>query len=121
MLCEGPLTVDQLEEALFSMKVSTSPGPDGFTVPFYKTFWSELKGLILHALLEMFNKGAMSDNFKESVTILIPKKDQDKRQMDSLRPISLLNVAYKILTKSLARRLDMVMREIIDEDQTGFL
>ena len=55
------------------------------------------------------------------MTVLIPKKGKDKRLMDSLRPISLLNVVYKILTKALARRLSTVIQEIINEDQTGFL
>ena len=58
---------------------------------------------------------------KASVTVLIPKKGKDKRLMDSLRPISLLNVVYKILTKALARRLSTVIQGIINEDQTGFL
>ena len=32
------LILDELKESLFSMKSYTSPGPDGYTVPFYKFF-----------------------------------------------------------------------------------
>ncbi len=37
------------------------------------------------------------------------------------RPISLLNTGYKILTKSLARRIYIVLPSIINLDQTGFI
>ena len=45
------------------MKTSTSPDPDGFTVPFYKMFWDDLNDLIMSALLEMFDLGAIPDAF----------------------------------------------------------
>ena len=37
------------------------------------------------------------------------------------RPISLLNVDYKILTKSIAKRLEKVLPKIINSDQTGYI
>ena len=41
--------------------------------------------------------------------------------MDNWRPLSLLNVDYKIATKAIARRLEKVLPEIINEDQTGYV
>jgi len=38
--------------------------------------------------------------------LLIPKKNKDKSLLENLRPISLLNIDYKILTKSIAKRLE---------------
>ena len=37
------------------------------------------------------------------------------------RPITLLNVIYKILVKTLARRLQPHLSELIHESQTGFM
>ena len=43
---------------------------------------------------------------------LIPKKSKDKTILKNLRPISLLNVDYKILTKAIAKRLEKVLPKI---------
>ena len=118
---EGELTSDELKDSLLSMKGSTSPGPDGFTVPFYTTFWTELGELILAALREGFEKGFLVKGIQGSVTILIPKKNKDSRFVEGLRPISLLNVVFKILTKTLSRRVTRIIDRLICGDQTGFI
>lgn len=51
----------------------------------------------------------------------IPKKNKDKTILENLRPISLLNVDYKILTKVLAKRLEKVLPKLINADQTGYV
>ena len=52
---------------------------------------------------------------------LIPKKDKDKTLLENMRPISLLNVDYKILTKAIAKRLEKYFPIIINHDQTGYI
>lgn len=53
--------------------------------------------------------------------IVIPKKDKDPEYCSSYRPISLLGVDMKILSKILATRLEKVVANIINLDQTGFM
>lgn len=53
--------------------------------------------------------------------VLIPPKDRDVRYPESYRPISILNVDYKILATLLATRLGNVINEYIRNEQTAFI
>ena len=46
---------------------------------------------------------------------------KDKSLLENLRPISLLNIDYKILTKAIAKRLEKVLPKIINPNQTGYI
>ena len=51
----------------------------------------------------------------------LPKKENNRIFLKNWRPISLLNVDYKILAKALANRLTKYLLRLIDEDQTGYV
>ena len=55
---------------------------------------------------------------KSSVTRLIFKKRGNIRDLKNWRPISLLNIDYKICSKSITLRLSKVLDSIVDPDQT---
>jgi len=61
---------------------------------------------------------APSDTVDTDLSDLFPK-NKDKIIFENLRPISLLNVDYKILTKVQENRSQKVLRKIINSDQTG--
>ena len=52
---------------------------------------------------------------------LIPKPQKDIEKIENWRPISLLNVDYKIATKAIANRIKPLITSIIDNAQTGFI
>ena len=52
---------------------------------------------------------------------LIPKKGRNRNQVRNWRPITLLNVDYKIYSKTIANRIKIVLPDLIHEDQTGFM
>ena len=81
---KSELTIEELRASLFSKKTSTSPGPDGFTVPFYMTFWTELGELIHSALKENYDRGFLPEEMRRGITILIPKKSIDTRLVENL-------------------------------------
>ena len=68
-----------------------------------------------------FQTGSLSISQKRGIISLIPKQNKDKTLLENLRPISLLNSDYKILTKSITKRLETVLPKIINPDQTGYI
>ena len=51
----------------------------------------------------------------------MPKKGKSTININNWRPISLLNVDYKIATKIIANRIKKVLGKIININQTGFI
>ena len=43
--CEKALSLEDLETSLFKMSIGKSPGNDGLSVEFYKTFWDDIKNV----------------------------------------------------------------------------
>lgn len=114
------LALDELTKALFEMKNNKTPGPDGFPCEFYKHFWESLK-INFEQMAHESLDGGMSQDMLRSITTLIAKKDRDPLFIDNWRPISLLNVDYKIIAKAFVNRLNKILPLIIDSDQKGFV
>ena len=68
-----------------------------------------------------FQKGSLSISQKRGIISLIPKKNKDKTLLENLWPISLLNVDYKVISKSIAKRLEKVLPKMINSYQTGYI
>ena len=68
-----------------------------------------------------FHSGTLFNSQKRGIISLIPKNDKDTSLQKDLRPISLLNVDYKILTKVIAKRLEKLLPKVINPDQTGYV
>jgi len=120
-LCERPVTLVECHKALSDMTNNKTPGSDGFSVEFYKFFWADVNDLVLNSFNYSFASGSLSVEQRRGVITVIPKRDKDVRYLKNWRPISLLNTDYKILTKVLANRLQVALREIISADQTGYI
>ena len=65
--------------------------------------------------------GELSNSQKQAIITLIEKKGKDKRMIKNWRPISLINVDAKIISKVLAKRLEKVLPFIIHANQNAFV
>ncbi|MCI09488.1 CNGC5-like protein, partial [Trifolium medium] len=79
-------------------------GPDGLNPSFYKKFWDLCGREVYITSLQWLQRGQLPEELNNTNIILIPKVD-NPTSMEDLRPISLCNVLYKILSKVLANRL----------------
>ena len=58
---------------------------------------------------------------RQGVIKVIPKKKKDRSYLENWRSLTLLNVDYKIATKTITHRISKVLPKLIDEDQTGYV
>eukprot|EP00253_Pinus_taeda_P010799 PITA_10799 len=95
---------EEIRLAAFNMQQDKAPGPDGFTMAFYRNHWDTIKKYCVRMVKKNFQKHKMGENTKSSHLSLIPK-DLNPLSFDRFRPISLCNVSYKIVSKILANGL----------------
>ena len=75
----------------------------------------------MNCINECFEKGEMSSSQKQAIITLIEKKGKDRSFLENWRPISLVNVDTKIMTKAIASRIKNVLPDIIHPNQTGYV
>ena len=119
--CDGLLTELECKTALKYMKNQNSPGSDGLTDKFYKIFWNDIKHFYIRSINYSYKNGSLTELQKQGVITLLPKPNKDIKKLENWRPISLLNVDYKIATKAIANRNKPVITTIVDNSQTGFI
>lgn len=70
--------------------------------------------------IRVLNSNELLRELNKMVVVLIPRKDEPEH-MGDLRPISLCNVLYKIISKVLLNRLKLVLPTLISSEQSAFL
>ena len=115
------LTFDELSSAVFEMPKDKAPGLDGLTVEVYQEFWPTIGHILFEAYQQVCKDDKMFPEAMTGVLNLLPKGQKDPRYLKNLRPITLLNVDYKVIEKVIASRLQKVLPSIIHVDQAGFM
>ena len=120
-LCEGHVSEDEVKDAIRLMKNNKTPGTDGLPSEFYKFFWNDIKIFLLRSYNEAFKNGGLSITQTQGIITCLPKGNKPRQYLQNWRPITLLNVDYKILSSVIANRMKKVLPDIISNNQKGFL
>jgi hypothetical protein len=113
-------TEEEVKKALDDMGDLKAPGADGMPAIFYKKFWGTVGETVVNEVLQVLQGGSIPEGWNETIVVLIPKVQNPDRLKD-LRPISLCNVVYKLISKVIANRLKVILGELISPTQSAFV
>ena len=95
--CDTELTEDELFKIIKTFSKNKSPGLDGITAEFYIIFWEQIKDKLIQVYRDSFLIGILPESLRTGVVTLLEKKGKDRLDIANWRPITLLNVDYKLL------------------------
>lgn len=116
--CDFDVTEGEIEAAINSLNDNKSPGYDGLTAEFYKSFKECLIPILLVIFKTMSVLNTLPDRFSDGIRNIFYKNKGEQTDLNNYRPISLLNTDYKIFTKLLANRMKTVIGSLVGQTQT---
>ncbi|XP_055605548.1 uncharacterized protein LOC129753729 [Uranotaenia lowii] len=114
-------TPEELYSALHKVK-GLSSGPDDIGYPHLKNLSPLAKTTFLKIINNIWNEGAIPDPWKRGLVIPIPKPQKDPCNIDSYRPITLLDCAGKIMERMVNHRLNTFLDQnnLLNKQQFAF-
>ena len=106
---------------MISFDNNKSSGNDGLTKDFYQTSWQDVKDIFFNSLQEYKQLKYLCTSQRQAIIKLLEKPSKDKRYISNWRPISLLNLDQKIISKALAIKLKKVLPVLISPGQTAYI
>nr|GEX96787.1 RNA-directed DNA polymerase, eukaryota [Tanacetum cinerariifolium] len=114
------VSYDEIISTVWDCGTNKFPGPDGFTFEFYRKYQNLIDHDVVAVVTSFFSTAAVTSFFstgtfppgcKSSFIALIPKS-QEAKMVKYFRPIRLVGSMYKIITKILANRLNLITSEL---------
>ncbi|MFS7958360.1 putative RNA-directed DNA polymerase [Helianthus anomalus] len=113
-------SAEEIKKGVFECGSDRAPGPDGFNMKFVKRFWGMLKEDFVNIFDNFYETGEFSKGCSSSFITLIPKS-KDPKGLGDYRPINLVGIINKVVSKVLANRLKKVLGSVISVNQSAFL
>ncbi|XP_078153121.1 uncharacterized protein LOC144548322 [Carex rostrata] len=118
-LCSIP-TEEELFSVLKSLGPHKAPGPDGFNAKMIQDNWEVFGPVVIQEATDFFRNGVMPSSIARSSLVLIPKT-QDANRVGHFHPISVCNVIYKLISKTIAARIKPYISSCISPAQSAFV
>ena len=113
---EKDMVIEELEEIVKECQHNKSPGLDGLCYEFYQETFDIIKKDLLEVYQCQLRRKRIIESNTEGVTRLAPKVDGTP-SVDELRPITLLDCDYKMLSKWFVKRMKPVLPLVIRSGQ----
>ena len=102
------------------MEPDKAPGPNGFSIHFYRTCWEIIKVDLLR-MIKAFHQKAKVGGSTNSTFLALISKEVNPSSFDTFKHISLCNASYKILAKLMANKIKSLLGKLISPIQSGFV
>ncbi|KAH9717651.1 reverse transcriptase domain-containing protein [Citrus sinensis] len=119
-MLEQPFTAEEVSNALSQMCPTKAPGPDGLPAVFFQKHWLTVGGGVIETCLHVLNEQGTLSQLNHTYIALIPKVHKP-RKVTEFRPISLCNVIYRLIAKTIANRMKPILAQIISPNQSAFI
>ncbi|KAK9028335.1 hypothetical protein V6N11_068142 [Hibiscus sabdariffa] len=114
------VTDDEIWRACFEMDPWNAPGPDGLHAAFYQQNWMVVDPSVCAFVRQVFDFSEFSPLINRNLLVLLPKVSEPTH-LRQILPISLCNVLYKLITKTIVNRLKPWLPDWVSENQTSFV
>jgi len=114
------ISVKEIQYTMENLPLGKQAGPDRIPNGVYKTLSKYLAPLLHDVIKEAMEKGELpKDMLLGDISLLHKKNERD--EIRNYRPLTMLQNAYKIFTRVLAKRMQKVVHLFVDEAQKGFV
>ena len=79
---ERPFEEDEIKRAIQDCDGNKSPGPDGFTLELFRSYWETMKDDVMRVFGEFAKDGIIHGATNETYICLVPKKENSSEVKD---------------------------------------
>lgn len=114
-ILDGDILPDEIKVAIINFQKKKTPGSDGIPIEFYQEFEQELNPILRKLFKQIFENGELSESMYHGVISQIYKQKGDRNLLKNWRPLTMLNVDYKM--KCLLNRMKLVVEKLVNPNQ----
>ncbi|KAL0401935.1 UNVERIFIED_CONTAM: hypothetical protein Slati_4223400 [Sesamum latifolium] len=115
-----PVTADEIKQAVFDIDETKAPGPDGYSLGFFKAAWPIVGREVMKAIMNFFATGRLLKQVNSTLISLIPKVN-NPTVVAEFWPITCCNVLYKVITKILVQRMRGILDTLVSPSENAFV
>ncbi|XP_043725805.1 uncharacterized protein LOC122672387 [Telopea speciosissima] len=109
----------EIRAAVWDLDPDSAPGLNDFPGAFFRACWEVVGSDVCNAARYFFFSGRIPLGINNCFLALIPKTE-GATSFNKFRPLCMGNFFYKMLSKVMARRLELVLPRLISQEQGAF-
>lgn len=112
----NPADEEEIWQSIKSSAPRKSPGEDGLPREFYAKTWNIIRREFTYVVNDIMRNPEANPKLMNGIIVLVKKKDAGNT-IKSYRPITLLNVDYKIVSRILKQRMSPLLEKVLSSHQ----